>query len=373
KAGGGHKLASDAAAKLFASGKLRQAERAYLELVTKHGDRESYIGLARAQAALEDEPAAVETLREGAAKMARAGDRGNAVSLLAEAVALVPLDLSAHRRLAAALANQGDLGGAVEEYARFVDAAMAIGDSRRALLELSYGRETLGDLPRLVALVDRVQSPTAPRMDPITEPRRIDGPVDLRLAALRAPTKSSEFRINMPPAPTSVRAAPPSSAKQPAAPRSKPAPTFAQPAPAPVAKAAPQAKAKPAAPVAKAAAPAPVEARPDPRLEALAMQAAPAAKPAPAEAEPAPAKTEPAPAKDASKTRHAASETAVFLKGARTFTHAEPVETEAPVDMLIRTGVVKPKPEARPGVDIEPLLKTLTPTGSGIDAAAMAA
>src|SRR5439155_4313463 len=93
---GGYKLASDAAAKLLESGKLRQAEKAYLELVTKHGDRESYIGLARAQASLEDEPAAVETLREGAAKMARAGDRGNAVSLLAEAVALVPLDLSAH-------------------------------------------------------------------------------------------------------------------------------------------------------------------------------------------------------------------------------------------------------------------------------------
>src|SRR5439155_11486661 len=211
-----------------------------------------------------------------------AGDRGNAVSLLAEAVALVPLDLSAHRRLAAALANQGDLGGAVEEYARFVDAAMAIGDSRRALLELSYGRETLGDLPRLVALVDRVQSPTALRMDPITEPRRIDGPVDLRLAALRAPTKSSEFRINMPPAPTSVRAAPPSSAKQPAAPRSKPELTFAKPAP--VAKAAPQAKAKPTAPTAKAAPapqPTPVEAPPDPRLEALAMQAMTTPEPAP--------------------------------------------------------------------------------------------
>jgi len=74
------------------------------------------------------------------------------------------------------------------------------------------------------------------------------------------------------------------------------------------------------------------------------MQTMTTPEPAPAKAEPAPAKAEPAPAKDASKTRHAASETAVFLKGARTFTHAEPVETEAPVDMLIRTGVVKPKP-----------------------------
>src|SRR5207249_6506132 len=154
--------------------------------------------------------------------------------------------------------------------------------------------ETLGDLPRLVALVDRVQSPMAPRMDPISEPRRIDGPVDLRLAALRAPTKSSEFRINMPPAPTSVRAAPPSSAKQPAAPRSQPELTFAKPAP--VAKAAPQAKAKPTAKAAPAPQPTPVEARPDPRLEALAMQTM-------TTPEPAPAKAEPAPAKDASKTR----------------------------------------------------------------------
>ncbi len=164
--GGGHRLADDAAAKLFASGKLRQAEKAYAELVDKHGDMSAYVGLARTQASLEDAEAALKTLRDGAAGFARANDRASAVSLLAEAVALVPGDLSAHRRLAAALANQGDLPGAVEEYARFVDVAVSSHDARRALLEIEYGRETLGDLPGLVALVDRVTgSQTQPRLD----------------------------------------------------------------------------------------------------------------------------------------------------------------------------------------------------------------
>ena len=167
---GGHRLALDAAGKLLSAGKLRQAEKAYAELVQKHGDAESIIGLARTQASLEDEQAALTSLREGAAKFARANDRATAVSLLAEAVALAPSDLAAHRRLAAALANQGDLPGAVEEYGRYVDAVLAGGDSRRALLELAYGRETLGDLPGLVALVDRV-SGVAP-----SAPARVDGP-----------------------------------------------------------------------------------------------------------------------------------------------------------------------------------------------------
>ena len=175
---GGHVLASDAAAKLLATGKLRQAEKAYLELVAKHGDLPSYVGLGRTLAALEDVPAALNALRDGASKYAKAGDRASAVSLLAEAVALAPADLAAHRRLAAALANQGDLPGAVEEYGRFVDVACTAGDSRRALLELAYGRETLGDLPGLAVLVDRVTSKHA----------RSDAPQPPRIAPMRAPT-----------------------------------------------------------------------------------------------------------------------------------------------------------------------------------------
>jgi len=151
-----HRLASDAAAKLFASGRLRQAETAYRELVAKHGDAESYSGLARTLVSLEDRDAALLALREGAGAFARKNDRVNAVALLGVAVEIAPFDLAAHRRLAAALANQGDLISACEEYARFIDVALAQRDTRRAWLELTYGRETLGDLPQLLAIADRV-------------------------------------------------------------------------------------------------------------------------------------------------------------------------------------------------------------------------
>ncbi|MEK7861859.1 MAG: hypothetical protein AAB295_01165, partial [Chloroflexota bacterium] len=183
----GNRLASETAAKLLTLGKLRQAEKAYQELVRKHGDIGAYTGLARAEATLEDMPAALATLREGAARFARANDRASAVSLLAEAAALAPADLAAHRRLAAALANQGDLAGAVEEYGRFVDVASTTGDSRRALLELAYGRETLGDLPGLVALVDRVAGSHS-RTDAPQPPARWPSPPALRVAEPRVST-----------------------------------------------------------------------------------------------------------------------------------------------------------------------------------------
>ena len=136
-----HRLASAAAAKLLVSGRLRQAETAYRELVSKHGDVDSYGGLARTLLTLQDRDAALLTLREGAAGFARKNERVNAIALLGIAVEIAPFDLAAHRRFAAALANQGDLISACEEYARFIDAALAQRDTRRAWLELTYGRE----------------------------------------------------------------------------------------------------------------------------------------------------------------------------------------------------------------------------------------
>ena len=145
-----------AAAQLLAAGKLRQAEEAYRQLATRHGDVVAYQGLARASVALEDVPAALLALRDGAASLTRNGDRAGAIALLAEAVALSPGDLAAHRRLAAAHANSGDIVSACDEYARFVDHALAEGDPRRAWLELTYGRETLGDVPALLRIADRL-------------------------------------------------------------------------------------------------------------------------------------------------------------------------------------------------------------------------
>ena len=111
---------------------------------------------------------------------------------------MAPTDLSAHRRIAAALANGGDLVGACAEYRRFVEAVIESGDLRRALLELAYGREILGELPELLALVDRVTARSAPeRAHSVDEPRSSAGaapvaaaedpnePIDFQKAALR--------------------------------------------------------------------------------------------------------------------------------------------------------------------------------------------
>jgi hypothetical protein len=168
-----HHLASAAAAKLFVSGRLRQAETAYRELVNKHGDVDSYGGLARTLLTLQDRDAALLTLREGAAGFARKNERVNAIALLGIAVEIAPFDLAAHRRFAAALANQGDLISACEEYARFIDAALAQRDTRRAWLELTYGRETLGDLPQLLAIADRVAAAQGGAMPTPPPPVRV--------------------------------------------------------------------------------------------------------------------------------------------------------------------------------------------------------
>src|SRR5437870_2434602 len=73
-----HRLASEAAASLFVSGHLLQAEAAYRELVRKYGDVDAMGGLARTLQSLEDFAAALSVLREGAGAFARKGDRGAA-------------------------------------------------------------------------------------------------------------------------------------------------------------------------------------------------------------------------------------------------------------------------------------------------------
>src|SRR5438552_5694013 len=84
-----------------------------------------------------------------------------------------PADLAAHRRLAAALANQGDLISACEEYGRYIDVALSHRDTRRAWLELTYGRETLGDLPQLLAIADRVAAAQGGAMPTPPPPVRV--------------------------------------------------------------------------------------------------------------------------------------------------------------------------------------------------------
>ena len=119
-------------------------------------EADTFRALARDAISRDDIETAVATLRDGAATLSRSKDRAGALALLEQAVRVAPGDLTAHRRLAAALVNRDDVPGACAEYARFVDLAITRGDTRRAWLELTYAREMLGELPDLLTIADRL-------------------------------------------------------------------------------------------------------------------------------------------------------------------------------------------------------------------------
>jgi DNA-binding SARP family transcriptional activator len=77
----------------------------------------------------------------------RAGDHGAAIATLSSAVALAPDDRTAHRRLAAAYAVEGDLDGARREYLRFVTRLELRGSAQTAVVERSYAAALLAPRP----------------------------------------------------------------------------------------------------------------------------------------------------------------------------------------------------------------------------------
>ncbi|MDE3193322.1 MAG: hypothetical protein KGN00_06510 [Chloroflexota bacterium] len=148
-----YKVALASGLKNLQAGKLRQAEEQFRYLVSKFPTADGgYRGLARVHLEKGDKGAAIATLRDGAASLSRSNERAIAIDLLREATTLDPLDLAAHRRLAAALALAGDSGAAAREYERFANAAVQAGDAERARGETRYAVETLGEIPALHAL-----------------------------------------------------------------------------------------------------------------------------------------------------------------------------------------------------------------------------
>ena len=84
----------------------------------------------------------LEALKDGAAMMIQAGNRVAAMALLWSAVAIDPTDLVAAcrpRRM-----TGGDIDGAAEEYARYIEFMLPLGEVGRATLELSYGASVIG-------------------------------------------------------------------------------------------------------------------------------------------------------------------------------------------------------------------------------------
>lgn len=98
----------------------------------------------------------LDALKDGAAMLTQAGNRVAALAVMWSAVAIAPTDLGAHRRLAAMLANAGDLDGAANEYARYVEFMLPIGDVGRATMELAYGARFLGAHPALHEAAEKI-------------------------------------------------------------------------------------------------------------------------------------------------------------------------------------------------------------------------
>lgn len=176
-----YKVALASGLKHLQGGRLRQAEEQFRYLVSKFpGADGGHRGLARVYVELGDKPAALSTLRDGAAVLSRGGDRALAIDLLREATLLDPLDLVAHRRLAAALALTGDEEASAQEYVRFAEAEVAAGDPERARLETAYALETLVDVPAIIDLagslgVTRPVRPTPPEPE-VSEPMTLGAP-----------------------------------------------------------------------------------------------------------------------------------------------------------------------------------------------------
>jgi hypothetical protein len=98
----------------------------------------------------------LDALKDGATMLTQAGNRIAALAVMWSAVAIAPTDLGAHRRLAAMLANAGDLDGAANEYARYIEFMLPIGDIGRATMELTYGAKVLGAHPALHDAAEKI-------------------------------------------------------------------------------------------------------------------------------------------------------------------------------------------------------------------------
>jgi hypothetical protein len=100
----------------------------------------------------------LDAFKNGAAMLTQAGNRVAALALLWSAVAIEPTDLGSHRRLAATLFNGGDVDGAANEYARYIEFMLPLGDVGRATMELAYGVKMLGGHRALQEAAEKIAS-----------------------------------------------------------------------------------------------------------------------------------------------------------------------------------------------------------------------
>lgn len=100
----------------------------------------------------------LDALRDGASALLQMGNHVAALSLLWSAVAIDPTDCASHRRLAAALATAGDADGAAEEFARYIEFMVPLGDLAAAIGELSFAVSVVGGHPALHDAAERISA-----------------------------------------------------------------------------------------------------------------------------------------------------------------------------------------------------------------------
>src|SRR5688500_9289646 len=113
-------------------------------------------------------------LLDGGAAVAKSGQRAAAIGLYRDATALDPNDLTAHRRLAAALTLAGEPCTAAAEFVRYIQTAMLLGSRERARLEAQFALERLpasGELVRSARTLglDVEELPPVPEVAPARE------------------------------------------------------------------------------------------------------------------------------------------------------------------------------------------------------------
>jgi thioredoxin-like negative regulator of GroEL len=169
-----YKVALASGLKSLQAGRLRQAEEQFRYLLTRFPTADGgYRGLAKVLIEQEDRPAALRMLLDGGAAVAKAGQRAGAIGLYRDATALDPNDLTAHRRLTAALTLASEPGAAAEEYVRYIQAALLLGARDRARLEAEFALERLPTSSELVKIartlgMDVAEPPPSPAPAPAT-------------------------------------------------------------------------------------------------------------------------------------------------------------------------------------------------------------
>jgi len=121
------------------------------------GDSDALASIEPAEAEIHEmHRSDLDALKDGAAMLTQSGNRVAALAVMWSAVAIAPTDLGAHRRLAAMLANAADIDGAANEYARYIEFMIPIGDVGRATMELAYGAKVLGGHPSLREAAEKI-------------------------------------------------------------------------------------------------------------------------------------------------------------------------------------------------------------------------